>query len=324
MTGMMRKEILVMLKRIAFFTMLWLLPALGLASLANTVGAQHSQERSAWTWNNTDDGLKMEVKVEGKVEFMDDYSDVQQILDDGALRVRDERPAMAKLYVVTRGADGQLRRSYTVNGEARPLDTEARQWLRGMLLVAARQGGLDARTRVRRILQRSGTKGLIEEISHIAGDYARRIYFEELLKVEGLDTASLTDALRGASKQISGDYERAQLLLHVADIYLNRSALLPVYFEAADRISSDYEHRRVLSAALKKNKLGQEALLKMLKSSSAIKSDYEKATFLIEAAQLFAGETRLRPAFLEVVETINSDYERGRVLSALAKQNILN
>ncbi len=312
-----------MFKRIAFSIAL-LLPALGLTGLDNTVRAQQSQDRSAWTWNRSDDGMRMEVKVEGKVEFMDDYSDVQQIPDDGALRVQEERTAVAKRYVVTRGADGQLRRSFTVNGEARALDTEAREWLRGVLLVAARQGGLDARTRVRRILHRSGTQGLIEEISHIKGDYPRRIYFEELLKVEGLEAAALTTAMRGASRQISSDYERAQLLLHVADIYLKRSELLPIYFEAADRINSDYEHRRVLSAALKKNKLGQEALLKMLKSSSVIKSDYEKATFLIEAAQLFAGETRLRPAFLEVVETINSDHERGRVLSNLAKKNILN
>ena len=312
-----------MLKRIAFSIAL-LLPALGLDGLDNTARARQSQERSAWTWKRSDDGMKIEVKVEGKVEFTDDYSDVQQIPVDGALRVRDERTAVAKKYVVVRGADGQLQRSYTVNGEARAFDAEAREWLRGVLLVATRQGGLDARTRVRRILQRGGTKGLIEEISHIEGDYARRIYFEELLKVENLDDATLTSAIRSASKQISSDYERAQLLLHVADIYLAKSELLPVYFEAADRINSDYEHRRVLSAALKKNKLGQEALLKMLKSSSVIKSDYEKATFLIEAAQLFAGETRLRPAFLEVIETITSEHERGRVLSNLAKKNILN
>ncbi len=313
-----------MFKRIAFSTAL-LLPVLVFAGSTNTARTLQSQDRSAWTWSRTDDGMKIEVKVEGKVEFLDDYSDVQQISDDGAFRIRDERSsAVAKRYVVTLGADGQLRRSYTVNGEARAFDAGAREWLRGVLLLATRQGGLDARTRVRRILQRSGSKGLIEEISHIEGDYARRIYFEELLKVESLDNAALTSAMRGASGQISSDYERAQLLLHVADIYLSKSELLPVYFEAADRIASDYEHRRVLSAALKKNKLGQEVLLKMLKSSSVIKSDYEKATFLIEAAQLFAGETRLRSAFLEVVETISSDHERGRVLSNLVKKNILD
>ncbi|MCA1627987.1 MAG: hypothetical protein LC742_08485 [Acidobacteria bacterium] len=312
-----------MSKRFTMMTVL-LLAAFGQAAPANTAHVQQSRDRSAWTWQRSDDGMKIEVRVEGKVEFAEDYSDVQQILGDGVLRIRDERTAEAKRYVVTRGADGQLKRSYSVNGEARAFDPGAREWLRGVLLLAARQGGLDARTRVKRILQRGGTKGLIEEISRIEGDYARRIYFEELLKVESLDAATLTSVLRDASKQISSDYERAQLLLHVADVYLVKSELLPIYFEATDRIDSDYEHRRVLSAALKKNKLGQNALLKMLKSSSAIQSDYEKATFLIEAAQLYAGETSLRAAFLEVVETINSDYERGRVLSNLAKKNILN
>ena len=312
-----------MYKRIAFSIAL-LLPALIFANVVNTVRARQSQDRSTWKWQRSDDGMKLEVKVEGKVVFAEDYSDVRDIPDNGALRIMDERTAVRKLYVVTRGADGQLRRSYSVNGETRAFDAGAREWLRGVLLLAARQGGVDARARVRRILQRGGTQALIEEISHIEGDYARRIYFEELLKVEGLDTGALTNALRDASKKISSDYERAQLLLHVADRYLAKSELLPVYFAAADQIGSDYEHRRVLSAALKKSKLGPEALLKMLKSSSVIKSDYEKATFLIEAAQLFAGETGLRSAFLEVVETITSEYERGRVLSSLAKKNILN
>jgi hypothetical protein len=48
-------------------------------------------------------------------------------------------------------------------------------------------------------------------------------------------------------------------------------------------------------------------------------SDYEKATFLVEVSNVYTGDTRLRSAFLKAVESIKSDYERGRVLSALLK-----
>ena len=40
---------------------------------------------------------------------------------------------------------------------------------------------------------------------------------------------------------------------------------------------------------------------------------------LLEASRAYTGEGRLREAFLKAVETIKSDYERGRVLSALLK-----
>ena len=60
-------------------------------------------------------------------------------------------------------------------------------------------------------------------------------------------------------------------------------------------------------------------LARMLESASGIGSDYEKATFLLEASELYSGESRLRTAFLKTVETIKSDHERGRVLSALLR-----
>jgi hypothetical protein len=41
---------------------------------------------------------------------------------------------------------------------------------------------------------------------------------------------------------------------------------------------------------------------------------------LLEASNAYTGDARLRNAFLKAVETIKSDYERGRVLSALLKK----
>ena len=57
----------------------------------------------------------------------------------------------------------------------------------------------------------------------------------------------------------------------------------------------------------------------LLDSAAELSSDYEKATFLIEVSNVYTGDTRLRSAFLKAVETIKSDYERGRVLSTLLK-----
>lgn len=281
--------------------------------------AQDTGGRNNWTWVRTDDGYKIEIKVEGKVEFNDDYSDVASIPSDGALRIYDSRGADTFRLAVTRGANGELRRDYTVSGVRRDFDAGARAWLRGVLLLAARQGGLDARERVRRILARGGTRAVSEEISHIEGDYARRIYFDEFLKVGSLSDQDLADAMRNAGRTISSDYERAQLLLHVANVFLVKKDLLSHYFDSLNRIGSDYEHRRVLSGALKLPALSHEALSAMADSAARIGSDYEKATFLLEAMSRYQSDAKLMDSFRAALHTIGSDYERGRVQAKLEK-----
>jgi len=74
-----------------------------------------------------------------------------------------------------------------------------------------------------------------------------------------------------------------------------------------------------LSALVKTRNQSEEVLRLLLDAAVGIGSDYEKATFLVEVSNVYTGDTRLRSAFLKAAESIKSDYERGRVLSALLK-----
>jgi hypothetical protein len=294
---------------------------LALFALLSPGRAWAQGEHNNWIWNHSDDGKKIEVKVENKVEFNDDYSDVSAIPSDGELWITDTRGSDALHLVVRRGAGGALEREYTVNGARRDFDARAQGWLRAVLLAATRQGGLDARNRVQRIYARGGTRAVAEEIGHIEGDYARRIYFDEFLKLNGVSDGEMRDALRNASRSIASDYERAQLLLHVGAVFLAKDDLLPTYFDALNLVGSDYERHRVLSGALKLGVLGNKALASMADSAARLGSDYEKASFLIEAASRYRSDAALREAFQRAMQTIGSDYERGRVQTKLAKLN---
>ncbi len=281
-----------------------------------------AQERdvSKWTWQHSDDGWRRMVRIVGRAEFDEDYTDVQSLLDaDGSFRVEEERGGETRRYEVRRGADGALLRTYKVNGEMRALDADARAWRAGMMLLAVRQG-LDAQTRIARLLAKRGPDAVLAEIAQIEGDYPRRIYFDALLKNSNLNHALLQKALREAGRGIKSDYERAQLLHHYAGTYLRADDLVPVYFEVLDRIASDYERRRVMSAALGQAPLSHTARRRLLTSAAALSSDYEKATLLISAAPAYVGDASLRTAFEETVNTIGSDYERGRVRNAVAKR----
>jgi hypothetical protein len=283
--------------------------------------AQEKSGRSNWTWNISDDGQKIEVKVENKVEFNDDYSDVADIPYDGALRIHDSRGPRTFRLVVTRGVNGELRRDYSVDGYPRAFDADGRAWLRTVLLQAVREGGLDARNRVERILKQRGVRGLSEEMAYVKGDYVRRIYFEALLQTPGVSNQDLKSALRNAATTIKGDYERAQLLLQVSRVFLVSNDLVPVYFEAASAIKSSYEHARVLSGALAWDELSKETLTAIAQSAAKIESDYEKAGVLINGAERYQGNLSMRMEWLHAVRTIGSDYEHHRALSGALKPN---
>lgn len=297
---------------------------LGICLMTLPTRSQEKSGKNTWTWINADDSKKIEVKVENKVEFNEDYSDVAAIPVDGALRIIDSRGARTFRLAITRDGSGQLRRDYSVDGTIRSFDAEGQAWLRTVLLEAVREGGLDARVRAQRILKQRGAHGLTEEITYLKGDYVRRIYFEELLQAPGVSTQDLRAAIRNAANTISSDYERAQMLLQVAPAFLTNQSLVPDYFEATSRIKSGYEHARVLSGVLKRTDLSKNVLIAIAQSAAAIDSDYEKASLLIKGADRYQGDLSSRMEWLHAVRTIGSDYEHHRALSGALKPNAIS
>lgn len=275
-----------------------------------------TRDSSRFTWIESNDGVRVEVMVEGLIEPNEDYTDVASIPTDGRFTVEDNRAGVARRYRVVRGAGGELARTYTVGGRERAPDAEGQEWLRRVMLEAVRQGGLFAKERAQKILRERGPRGLSEELTHLRGDHVRRLYFEALITSSDLDDATLAEAL--GSLRIGSDYERAQLLIKASDSLLGRDKLVPAYFEAVGKIGSDYEHRRVLSALIRKGGLSPDALVAAIRSVAGVRSDYEKATWLIQVARLKHGDERVRAAFAEALRGIGSEHERGRVERAAA------
>ena len=310
-------------------TILFML-ALAVASfgLLNRTGTRaqkpKDESRSTTTWSHSDDGLKMRVEIRGKAEFTEEYTDIRDVSAGGFVRIEEDRDGQSRRYEVRRYANGELQRTYYVNGNARPLDVEARNWLAKTVLNAVRQSGIDANKRVQTILSQRGVSGVLDEIGMISGDYAKGIYFKALIKNGNLSIAALQNVLRAAARQISSDYEQAQLLIGVAADLTGKEAALPAFFEATATIKSDYELKRVLTALLKDTTPSREVLIQIAKTAGGMSSDYEKANVLKSVAARFLDDRELRTAFFQTVATIKSDYEHRGVLSALLKNSKLN
>ena len=338
----------------------WLLAsffALLIASPLPRLEAQKTRDETQsvtrWEHTDTDIGLRRRFESRGKAEFTDDYTDIKSVSENGWAIIEEHRDRQSYRYEVRHDASGQLQRLFYVNGVAQPIDANAKAWLAKFVLDVVRQGGYDAEKRVKTLLAQRGVAGVLAEIDQIQGDWAKRIYYEQLLKQANLDATALRDVLRQMARNISSDYEQAQLLTAVAPMITGKEAALQPYFDAVatiksdyergrvlktimkqdtpssallvlvasatQTISSDYERRGVLSALVKTKNQSEEVLRLLLDSAAAMSSDYEKATLLMEVSNVYTGDTRLKGLFLKAVETIKSEYERGRVLSALLK-----
>lgn len=294
-----------------FVSTVFLLMIMSSAAIAQSERTTHQ-----WTNNMTDDGTELNVTVRNDVRFNDDYTDIVQVGDDSLFQAREKRGGLTRLLKITAGANGQPVRSYTVNGEARAFDAEARRWL-AKLLADSFSSGLDASGRARRIYSQQGARGVLDEIPHLNGDHIKRAYLEELFKNEGLDTKTLQQAFRVAAREISSDYEKATFLINTAGAHRGNRDALATYFAAIETVKSDYEHARVLKSGLKKKEESRELLLLTITSAAKIGSDYEKANVLIQVAQAQAQDEQIRAAMLAAIKTVGSDHERGRVLQAV-------
>jgi hypothetical protein len=300
-------------------TLFVLLTVLICASFS-AVRAQHektiSERNEEWTWQWRDNGISLEMKLRGKVEFNDDYTDVVSISPGGSLRIKDERGGKTRRIEITPSGDGGLTRVYSFDGETRPYAGEAQTWFARFLNEATQQAGLDAAPRARRILSRRGPSGLLDEISKIHSDYVKKVYFQELIKSGSLDAQTARRLVGQAAREITSDYEKTQTLIKLSEASLDKDDWRAAYIEATRSITSDYERKRALSALLSKGNLSRQELLLAIKSASDITSDYEKAQVLIKVVGAASGDEAIRNAVMEATKGMNSDYERGRVVKA--------
>ena len=168
---------------------LWLLAsvlAILIAAPVPRLDAQKPREETTsvtrWEQSDSDTGLMRRLEMHGKAEFTDDYTDIKSVSEGGWVIIEERRDRQSYRYEVRRDSGGQLMRMFYVNGVSKPIDANGKAWLAKFVLDAVRQGGFDAEKRVRTILAQRGVAGVLAEIDQVHGDYAKRIYYEQLLK----------------------------------------------------------------------------------------------------------------------------------------------
>ncbi|MFC1475486.1 M56 family metallopeptidase [Candidatus Zixiibacteriota bacterium] len=278
-----------------------------------------TDDDGAWAdicWSDGRD--KMRIKMDGEMELTDDDRDIKSISRGGYFAVWEKRGSKRRELVVEPERNGVLNYGYYVDGKSRDFNDEAREWLADALPRMCRVAGINAESRAWRIYQREGVDGVLAEISRIESDFVKRKYFAALLDSDELSDDEYSAMLGRIGRELESDYEKAELLVDMADRVAQNKNLIRDYITAVETIESDHETRRVLAALSIEEHADDDIILAVLEIAAQIDSDYEKAELLIQMAPYCQDRGELQTAYVNAIINLESDYETRRVLSALS------
>ncbi|UCC44126.1 MAG: M56 family metallopeptidase [Candidatus Zixiibacteriota bacterium] len=138
------------------------------------------------------------------------------------------------------------------------------------------------------------------------------------LDSEMADKLLVWDGRRGGIvHSIDSDYEKAELLIDLAEACEGNEELQKKLMGAAVTLDSDYEKRRVLESIYGDCHDSPDATLETLTLAEIMDSDYDRAEILIGMVDCLESDPDHVDEFLQVTRLIDSDYETRRVLSSL-------
>jgi beta-lactamase regulating signal transducer with metallopeptidase domain len=274
-----------------------------------------TQGSGNFVWS--DDGDRVAVKWTGGFRISDDDKDIVWVEPGKSVHVSNGAKMFSTGVEVKGLADGKVERTYYRNGFAREYEPEGREFLAAMLQKVVRMSGFGAESRVERFLKQGGVNAVLAEIDQLQGDYARRVYYRELMKQAKVPPAELSRMMTRASETIQSDYELASLLVTALGQVPADEAARVALIDATKTIASDYEMRRALTAALTES-MSPKVSSSVLSAAASIGGDYERATLLIELAKKGGLTSATKAAYFELVKTLRSSHEQGRVLRSVA------
>ena len=263
---------------------------------------------STMSWS--DDHRSADFIIRGEVRWNDDATDLLSLSSGGSLQVSVQEGGHLTHVEILSGPKG-LQRTLLVDGAPRAWDAA---WFGAFLKDLDRHTGFAAEARFPRLYREHGARGVLEEAAKVESDHARGRYLKMLCEKDPLDEPIAVAVLQQA-ENISGDYERSQVLMAVAaKAHLATDAERQAFLRACAGVKGDYEHARVLHALVDQPKLSGELSRAALASASTIGGDYEKSGVLVALAGRHAPEAR---DYLKATSTLSGSYEHARALKAL-------
>ena len=295
------------------------------------------------------DGVERRVNYSGDLAFNDDESDLVS-LDDKLTIMERADGVTRRLEIVADGKGGQVRR-FWLDGDAKPIDAQARAWIAGQIgLIAESVQG--SGPRVQRLLRQGGIEAALADIGKAGDAMARRSRIEALLEsgAQSDETVSQLIALAGGMTDdfqrrtafialiqhrtlapgqqralleqvptLSGDFDRREVLVALSPQLANDAAVMTAWQQAVRGFGGDFDKRTAIVALIDEDREATpDRLRTAIAASDMIGGDFDRRTVLEAAAHQMHGDAGpYAAAYVDAVRGIAGDFDRRSALTAL-------
>jgi len=286
------------------------------ASLAAITTAERDDvKKTDLQW--TDDESGVTIEMTGSIEFSTDDTRIVDMETGARLKVKRKKAFLGRSLEVKKGSDGRLVYTYRYRGRERPFDDEAAAWLAELLPRSLAEAGVGADARVAKRYRDEGIDGTLQLIREINSDFGQANHYQALLRLDELDAAQRSRAIRETGHEIESDFMRRMALedfIYSGD--LGREELEAVLF-AARSIDSDFETSSMLNSIDSDLLDDDDSARLFFEVVASMDSDFMKATVLLRLARDARKDASLRERYREAAKSIDSEFEYSRVMNAL-------
>ncbi|MEJ8801621.1 hypothetical protein [Pontibacter sp. H249] len=269
-------------------------------------------------------GAHVEIKYNGNIVLTDNFKDVKSIAPKGYLHYLKKENGEKRELQIESDKNGQLSRTYFVNGKQVAYEPAGKQWLQQAMPDIITKTGIGLEAMVQDVYKKRGAKGVLAEADKLNSDNSKLRMISYLMAQPNLPTSDLKLALQHAATTSSSDYELSKILRKVSAADLAKDDVAISYLQATQKISSDYEMRKALTHLLEVPNLSSKAAGMAVKTLTSVASDYEKSKVIQQLAGQKNFFTDNYKATFEAIRSISSDYEKSKSISSIVSKQQLS
>lgn len=265
-------------------------------------------------------GVNVKVKMEGRIQFAEDYSGIVRLDPDAGFVIQEKRGRRTTSLRVEPGARGQPVYHFQVGRDSRPFDSQGAAWLARTVEFLMLVSGMDADVRVRRAYEQGGLRGVLTLIDQAEPETVRGTYYCEFLAMENLRDDEVVEVLKRIPHDIHSETVRASTLVAYVDNHLRREGTRDAFLGCLSSLKSDFEKSRVLQSGLDREGRTPGELAVLLAATKDLESDYEAGQFLAAFRPDRLADEGARRAYFATLDGLDSDFEKANVLATLVRR----
>jgi hypothetical protein len=258
--------------------------------------------------NNSDENTSLTVK--GDVTLGADDKSIEKMSPNSSVEYHVKNQSLD-----IRTDDGNTL-TYTINGVKKVNPDANDKALIEQCVKAMIDYGIDATNRVQRIFEKSGTAGVLNEVSRFKSDYVKEIYLSWLLKNQKLSKDEMVALLNKTDQYLNSDYYKSQLLNGVMASFLSNDATSDAYLKTVANMKSDYYQYTTINNLLK-SALNGKQFDGVLSIVDHMKSDYYQSEILKSLLNHNTISDEKFSRLMKVLASMKSDYYKSVILSSL-------